>query len=120
MSDHPIEAQLVLLAGTHASVPLDRLPSLLEGAQRYVSDHRTEYERRYERIEGARDADYYCVETGYWASVGEELGYDRREWEAVRRAHEAQFERDGRRLDREAEFESTLDLREIVAVDATR
>ncbi|WP_254273387.1 hypothetical protein [Haloarcula marina] len=120
MGDHPIEAQLVLLAGTQASVPLDRLPDLLERAQTHIETRREEFERRYERISGARDADYYCVGPEYWEAAGETLGFNRREWEAVRRAHEAQFSRDGRRLDREGEFESTLEIRSVVAVGATR
>jgi len=117
VSDHPIEAQILLVAGAQASVPPSRLPDLVETAQSYVRDRRERYERTYERIEGARDADYYCVESGYWAAVGEELGFEDREADAVRRAHTAQFERDGRRLDRESEFESTLELRAVVAVE---
>jgi len=119
MSDHPIEGQIVLLAGARASVPLDRLPGLLEQAQAYVRERRDEYTRSYERIEGARECDYVCVEDGHWERVGTELGFDDRESDAVRRAHADQFTRDGRRLDREAGFESTLEIREVVAVPAT-
>lgn len=120
MADHPIEGQLLLVAGARASVAMHRLPDLVERAHDHVVANADEYERRYERIEGARDADFYCVEPGFWAAVGDELGMNDREADAVRRAHEAQFTRDGRRLDRQSEFESTLELREIVAVAATR
>jgi hypothetical protein len=120
MADHPIEGQLLLAAGARASVALHRVDGLVERAQDHVVANRETYERTYERIEGARDADFYCVETGFWERVGEELGLDRREADAVRRAHEAQFTRDGRRLDRESEFETTLEVREVVAVAATR
>lgn len=119
MSDHPIEGQILMLAGARASVPVDRLPELVERAQSYVREHREAYARSYERIEGARETDYLCVETGYWDRVGDELALDDRETDAVRRVHSDQFTRDGRRLDREAEFESTLDVREVVAVAAT-
>ena len=118
MADHPIEAQLVLLAGSRASVPMDRLPTLIEAAQRHIDENRETYGRRYERIDGARDATYFCVDDGFWDDLGPELGFNRRETDAVRRAHEAQFLRDGRRLDREAEFESTLELRDVVTVAA--
>lgn len=117
MADHPIEAQIMLLAGARASVPPPRLPALVETAQSYVRDRREEYERTYERIAGARDADYYCVEPDYWERLGAALGFEDREFDAVRRAHTAQFERDGRRLDRESEFASTLELRAVVAVE---
>lgn len=120
MVDHPIEGQLLLAAGARASVPIHRVEGLVEEAQAYVEANRADYERTYERIAGARDVDYYCVEDGFWTQAGEELGFDRREADAVRRAHEAQFTRDGRRLDRQSEFETTLELREIVAVSATR
>lgn len=120
MADHPIEGQLLLAAGARASVPLHRVDGLVERAQGHVVANVDEYERTYERIEGTRDVDFYCVEEGFWARVGEALGFDPREADAVRRAHESQFLRDGRRLDRQSEFETTLELREIVAVSATR
>lgn len=119
MTEHPIEGQILLLAGARASVPVDRLPELIERGQSYIREHREEYARSYERIEGAREADYFCVETGYWDHVGSELALDDRETDAIRRAHSDQFMRDGRRLDREAEFETTLDVREVVAVAST-
>jgi hypothetical protein len=119
MSDHPIEGQILLLAGSRASVPVNRLPDLVERAQSYVREHREEYARSYERIEGAREADYFCVEMGYWDRVGGELALDDRETDAVQRAHSDQFMRDGRRLDREREFETTLDVREVVTVVST-
>lgn len=115
---YPIEGQIVLLAGTQASVPLDRLPDLLGQVQRYLRANRATYDREYERIDGPREADYVCAEAGHWDSIGAELGLSDREQDAVRRAHAAQFERDGRRLDRSEEFETTLEIRDVLAVTA--
>lgn len=119
-SSYPIEGQIVLLAGTHASVPLDRLPDLLERVQTYLRENRAEYEREYECISGPRAADYVCVESGHWDSIGSALSLSDREQDAVRRAHVSQFERDGRRLDRSEEFETTLEIRDVLAVTAER
>ncbi|WP_336336763.1 hypothetical protein [Haloarcula brevis] len=115
---YPIEGQIVLLAGTQASVPLDRLPDLLERVQTYLRENRATYDREYERISGPREADYLCAESGHWDAIGEALGLGDRERDAVRRAHVAQFERDGRRLDRSEEFEATLEIRDVLAVSS--
>lgn len=113
---YPIEGQIVLLAGTQASVPLDRLPDLLGRVQTYLRANQETYDREYERISGPREADYVCAESGHWDAIGTELGLSDREQDAVRRAHAAQFERDGRRLDRSEEFEATLEIRDVLAV----
>jgi len=115
---YPIEGQIVLLAGTQASVPLDRLPDLLGRVQTYLRANQETYDREYERISGPREADYVCAESGHWDAIGTELGLSDREQDAVRRAHAAQFERDGRRLDRSEEFEATLEIRDVLAVTA--
>jgi hypothetical protein len=115
---YPIEGQIVLLAGTQASVPLDQLPDLLGRVQSYLRANRVTYDREYERISGPREADYVCAESGHWDSIGTELGLSDREQDAVRRAHVAQFERDGRRLDRSEEFETTLEIRDVLAVSS--
>ncbi len=115
---YPIEGQIVLLAGTQASVPLDRLPDLLEQVQTYLRANRETYDRKYERISGPREADYVCAESDHWDSIGTELGLSNREQDAVQRAHAAQFERDGRRLDRSEEFETTLEIRAVLAVSS--
>ncbi|MDS0220502.1 hypothetical protein NDI54_03955 [Haloarcula sp. S1AR25-5A] len=115
---YPIEGQIVLLAGTQASVPLDQLPDLLERVQTYLREHRAAYDREYERINGPRAADYVCVEAGHWDTIGADLDLGEREQDAVRRAHDAQFERDGRRLDRSEEFEATLEIRDVLAITA--
>ncbi|KAA9399936.1 hypothetical protein Har1130_02305 [Haloarcula sp. CBA1130] len=115
---YPIEGQIVLLAGTQASVPLDQLPDLLGQVQTHLRANHATYDREYERISGPREADYVCAQSGHWDSIGTELGLSDREQDAVRRAHAAQFERDGRRLDRSEEFEATLEIRDVLAVSS--
>ncbi len=113
---HPIEGQVVLLAGAKASVSLTRLSDLLSEAQEHLADEIAEYERRFERIDGCNGSVYFLAEEGHWERLGTELGFTNREAQAVGRTHKAQFERDGRRMDRQAEFETTLEIRDIVAV----
>jgi hypothetical protein len=117
---HAIEAQVVLLSGAQASVTLPHLSDLLARAERYVEVRRETYERRFERIGGAEDTAYYLADAGHWDRVGGELGFDDREADAVRRSHAAQFRRDGRRLDRTDEFETSLEIRDVVATPASR
>lgn len=115
---HPIEGQIVLLAAAQASVTLEHLSKLLARAQPALRQRRDEYDRQYERIDGSGGVVYYLAETGHWADVGASLGFADREVDAVRRTHTAQFRRDGRRLGRSAEFESALELRDAVALEA--
>lgn len=112
---HPIEGQVVLLAGAQASVTLQRLSALLEDVQRHLVDRRDDYSRRFEHVEGDGRT-YYLADPDHWERVGEELGLEESEADAVRRAHGAQFRRDGRRLDRKAEFETTMEIRDPVAI----
>jgi hypothetical protein len=115
-TSHPIEGQVVLLAGAQASVTLSELSELLEAVQRHLVDERDGYDRRFESIEGADATTYYLAEAGHWETVCDALGLDDRETDAVARTHEQQFRRDGRRLDREDEFDSTLEIRDVVAI----
>lgn len=113
---HPIEGQVVLLVGAQASVTLQRLSDLLHRVHDHLIDQTQAYERQYEQIAGADDLVYYFVPPEHWDRIGKELGLLSREIDAVRRAHEAQFERDGRRQDRTEEFESALEIRDVVAL----
>jgi len=113
---HPIEGQVVLLAGAKASVSLARLSDLLSEAQEHLADETDEYERQFERIDACGDGVYFLADDGHWERLREELGFTKRETEAVARTHAAQFERDGRQLDRKQEFETTLEIRDVVAV----
>ena len=113
---HPIEGQVVLLAGAKASVSLARLSDLLAEAQEHLADEADEYERQFERIDACGGGVYFLAEEGHWDRLGSDLGFTNREARAVARTHAAQFERDGRRMDREDEFETTLEIRDVVAV----
>lgn len=113
---HPIEGQVVLMAGAKASVALPRLSKLLELVQEYFADRRAAYEKQFERIEGSDGIVYYLAERNHWNEIGDALELSKRDVDAVRRTHEAQFERDGRRLDRADEFETSLEIRDVLAV----
>ncbi len=103
-----------LAAGTQASVPLDRLPDLLEQVQTYLRANRETYDREYERISGPREADYVALSrtTGTVSAQTAEQPRAGRRSAGPRRP----VERDGRRLDRREDFETTL---EKAARDAT-
>lgn len=113
---HPLDGEALLIAGAKASVPLERLPGLLEVAQAYLGPRRPEYDRRYERLHVADDTRTYLVEPGHRLGVGETLGLDDREADAIERAHAEQVRRLGRRLDRVAEFGSALEIREAAVI----
>ncbi len=117
---NPIEGQVILLAGAKASVPLRRLPTLLSRAAVVLSDRRESYDRRYERLHEDDDRRYYAVESDHWTGLGDELGFDDRETDAVRRAHTEQLLRAGRRADRREEFQTTLEIRECVVIERER
>lgn len=115
-SPHPIDGQIVLLAGTKASVPLERLSELLAETQTDLGPRMDEYRREYERIHETPERSVFLAEVGHWEAVGDRLGFERREWDAVRRAHEAQFRRIGREEGRNEEFENALEIREPVLI----
>ena len=111
-----IEGQILLLTAAKASVPPDRLPELVERAGAYVERNLERYRRKYECVFEGDDRAAFFVEWGHWDEVGDELGFSVRERSAVRRAHEEQLRRIGRREDREAEFETALEIRDPVLV----
>ncbi|EMA31087.1 hypothetical protein [Halobiforma nitratireducens] len=125
MTGEPIEGQVLLLTAAKASVPATRLPELVERAQAHLADELERYRREYERVyvDDATDHDdetdrleSFLVDWGHWETVGETVGFDERELSAVRRAHEEQLLRIGRRIDREEEFETALEIREPVLI----
>lgn len=113
-ASHPIEGEVVLLAGAQASVTLTHLSDLVSRAQEYLDSHQDEYERRFERIDDDGDLSYYLVPASFWEDVGTALGLEEREVDALRRVHRLQFERAGRRLDRTEEFETAMEIRDVV------
>lgn len=113
---HPIEGQVLLLAGAKASVASNRLPALVERAQEALGPRLEEYHRRYECAHEGEDARYFFVPDDHWETIGDRLSLDRRETDALRRVHEEQLKRLGKRLGRREEFETALDLRSAVVV----
>ncbi|MDL5362451.1 hypothetical protein [Halalkalicoccus sp. NIPERK01] len=113
---HPIDGQVVLLAAAKASVAGSRLPDLLERVQTELAPELDEYRRRYELAAEDDDACCFFVSADHWEGVGDAIGLDRREYEAVRRTHEEQLKRLGKREDRREEFETALDLRSAVVI----
>ncbi|ELZ11428.1 hypothetical protein C478_13495 [Natrinema thermotolerans DSM 11552] len=116
MAGEPIEGQVLLLTAAKASVPATRLPDLIERAQARVGPDRERYRREFERCYADDDLEAFLVSWGHWEGIGEEIGLTDRELSAVRRAHEEQLLRIGRRTDREAEFETALEIREPVVI----
>ncbi len=111
---HPVEGTPFMLAAARASVPPQRLSELLAAAAS-VLDHEW-YDRRYERALAADGYDAYFVEAGHWAEVGDDQGWNRREHEAVARAHREQLLHAGKSEGRPEEFETALELREVVVI----
>lgn len=110
---HPIEGQVVLLAGAKASVPLHRMKLLLAQATNHL---RTVDLDQYERIHADDDRTIHLADPGFWEREGNAMELTRREWDAIRRAHEQQLLRVGSREDRRDEFETALEIRTAVVV----
>lgn len=118
-SGGPVGGQALQLAGAKASVPPSRLPALVERAQAALAPDRDSYRRRYELVAEDERRSVFLVPDGHWREVGDRLGFDRREADAVRRAHAEQLRRFGSRSGRREEFETALDIREAAVVGAT-
>lgn len=116
MAGGPLNGDALLLAAAKASVSGDRLPDLVDRAGDLLAARLPEYGRTYECVHEDETQAVYLVEEGHWRSLGEELGLDEREWQAIRRAHREHLTRLGRDLDRRDEFETALELREVVAI----
>lgn len=116
VGSHPIDGSAVLIAGAKASVPVERLPQLLIAAQDHLEPQRAAYERRYEAVDETGSARAFLAERGHWRDVGEALGWEPREADAVARAHAEQMKRRGREAGRVAEFETALEIREAVVL----
>lgn len=112
----PLDGQVLLLAAAKASVAPDHLPRLVDRAQAHLGPRIEAYRREYECVAEEDGRAVFLVEQGHWTRVGEELGLDEREVDALRRAHEEQLRRTGTAGDRREEFESALDIREAVVV----
>lgn len=116
MAGDPIDGQVLLLTAAKASVSPTRLPDLVDLTQAQLGPELERYRREYEQLYAGEEFEAFLVEWGHWDELGDELGFSDREQSAVRRAHEEQLLRIGRRTDREDEFETALEIREPVLV----
>ena len=106
-----------MLAGAKASVPLHRMkPLLAQTANHLRGVDLEQYERAVEDDERA----IHLADPDFWQEHGEAMDLARREWDAVRRAHEQQLLRVGSREDRREEFETALEIRTAVVVGTNR
>lgn len=112
-----IDAAVLLLAAGKASVAPERLPDLVERAAARLRDRAETYRRTCERVHDDEVREIYFADRDHWERIGDELGFDERETDAVRRAHEEQLLHLGRRASREAEFEHALDIRQPVVLE---
>ncbi|WP_440766119.1 hypothetical protein [Natronorubrum sp. DTA7] len=116
MVGDPIEGQVLVLTAAKASVPPERLPTLVDRAQALLGPSHERYRREYERCYADENLEVFLVEWGHWDELGDDLDLNGRERSAVRRAHEEQLLRIGRRTGQEAAFESALEIREPVCI----
>jgi hypothetical protein len=116
MDDEPIEGQILVLTAAKASVTPARLPVLVEQAQAHLRPELARYRREYERPYVDETLEAFLVEWGHWEELGDALGFSDRERAAVRRGHEEQLLRIGRRTDREAELKTALEIREPLLI----
>lgn len=116
MAGGPLDGEAIVLAAAKASVSGERLPGLVDRVQAHLATRRETYDRQYECVHEDDTQAAYLVEHGHWATLGDELDLDDREWQAVRRAHREHLGRLGTRLDRAEEFDSALEVREPVVV----
>ncbi len=120
MAGEPIDGQVLILTAAKASVPPARLPDLVDRAQKRLAPALERYRREYERLYADDEREVFLVEWGHWEALGDDLEVSEREVAAIRRAHEEQLLRIGRRTDREDAFETALEIREPVCIGTGR
>jgi hypothetical protein len=114
--DLPLDGTVIQYAAALASVGPRAFPTLLTTVQAHLDGERARYERAFECVHRDDARAVYLVPPDHWSEVGEALSLAEREVKAVRRAHERQLERLGRKTDRNEEFENALDIRSAVVV----
>ncbi|MEF8757093.1 MAG: hypothetical protein V5A33_02540 [Halobacteriales archaeon] len=116
MSDAtPLDGEILMIATAMGSVG-PRVGTLVDRMQSHLETKLDDYRRRHETVHESDGRIVFLVERGHWERVGERLGLDDREVDAVRRAHAEQLRRIGRREGRESEFETALEIRDPVVV----
>ncbi len=113
---HPIDGTALLKSAALASVPSDRLPTLLARVQSDLAPRIDEYRRRYERVGREPGREAFLVEPDHWTGIGDRLGLSDRERDAAARAHETAVEQWGSKTDRRDEFETALEIRSAVVI----
>lgn len=113
---NPIDGNALLLAAAKASVGPQLLPRLVERVQANVGPRVDEYRDRYETAHETDDYAAFFVEEGHWENLGEAVGLGRRQRDAVRRAHTEHIRQVGNATERRDEFETSLEIREVVVV----
>ncbi len=116
MAGEPVEGEILLLAGAKSSLDPARVSDLVDVVQADLGDEVGRYRRQFERVHADGDREAFLADADHWERVGERLDFDDREVDAVRRAHDEQLRRIGRRQDRQAEFESALEIRDAVVI----
>lgn len=115
MAEDPIDTQVLLLAAAKASVPGTTLPDLVTRVQSHLGAKLEDYHDRYECVH-ENDVAVFFVPEGHWRDLRSAVDMERREIDAVRRAHREQLRRIGRNTGRADEFETALDIREVVII----
>jgi hypothetical protein len=115
-SEIPIDGEPMLTTAAMASVPPKRLPELLARVQSALGPRLASYEQSFECVCDDRDRAVFLVPTDHWEAVFDRLGFDRRERDAVRRAHNEQLSFLGSGTDRRDEFDAALEIRDAVCI----
>ncbi|WP_158055540.1 hypothetical protein [Halorussus halophilus] len=115
-SGDPLEGDVLVLTAAKASVAGEQVPVLVSKAQQEVEERTEGIRRTNECVFEDDERAVYLVPEGFWREVGEAIELGPREYEAVERAHAEQLRRIGRRENRGEEFETALELREVVVL----
>lgn len=116
MAGGPLRGNALVLGAAKGSVSGERLPDLADRAQQFLHARLPEYSRGYECVYEDEDEAVFLAEEGHWEELSEEMDLEEREWKALRRTHAEHLKQLGGELDRRAEFETALDLREPVVI----
>ena len=112
----PIDGSVILYTCAVASIPARAMGPLLRAVQAYLQSRRQQYAKRWECVIATPARAIYLVDQGHWDRIGAELSLDRREQDAVERAHNRQLLTAGAELGRRDEFETALEIRSAVVV----
>lgn len=112
----PVDGQILVLTAAKASVPPKALPHLLRRVQTDLGPRLDDYRRAFELVDEDDERATFLVPRDHWRTIGDRLDFERRETDAVERAHTEQLRRIGSRLDRREEFETALEIRSAVVV----